>query len=55
MSDQVKLLFSLAKDIKFAHADRKSAITNLQSAKILTKAENFTGNFSALQKVVVSK
>jgi hypothetical protein len=55
MSIQVKLLTSLARDIKATQTDRRSAVITLQSAKILTKSENLTGNFSALKKVIVSK
>jgi hypothetical protein len=55
MSYQVKLLTSLAKDIKATQTDRTSAVITLQSAKILTKSENLTGNFSTLKKVIFSK
>lgn len=55
MSIQVKLLTSLAKDIKAKQTDRKSAVITLQSAKILTKSENLTGNFSTLKKVITTK
>lgn len=54
-SVQIKLLTSLAKDIRATQTDRKVAVTTLQSAKILTKSENLTGNFSALKKVIISK
>lgn len=52
---QVRLLTSLAKNIKTEQKDRKTAIATLQSARILTKSENFTSNFSNLNKVVVNK
>jgi len=54
-SMQIKLLTSLAKDIKSEQKDRKTAVATLQSAKILTKAGNLTSNFSHLKKVVASK
>lgn len=52
---QIRLLTSLAKDIRTGQKDRKTAVTTLQSAKILTKSENLTGNFSNLNKVVTKK
>ena len=54
-SVQVKLLTSLARDIRTEQKDRKTAVTSLQSAKILTKSENLTSNFSNLNGVVVKK
>ncbi|MCF8284329.1 MAG: hypothetical protein K9I48_05075 [Sphingobacteriales bacterium] len=54
-SVQVKLLTSLARDIRTEQKDRKTAVTSLQSAKILTKSENLTSNFSNLNRVVVKK
>lgn len=54
-SMQIKLLTSLARDIRTEQKDRKTAVTTLQSAKILTKSENLTGNFSNLNKVVINK
>ncbi|MCW4468698.1 hypothetical protein OGH69_06980 [Flavobacterium sp. MFBS3-15] len=52
---QIKLLTSLAKDIKSGQKDRAKAVTTLQSAKILTKSENLAGHYSNLKKVIVSK
>lgn len=55
-ANQVKLLASLAKKIKYEKKDRAKVVASLQSAKILTKNENFTGHYSNLKKVVaVSK
>ena len=54
-SNQVKLLASLAKRIEKEKKERKQVVSTLQSAKILTKSENFTGNYSNLKKAVVSK
>lgn len=55
-ANQVKLLASLAKRIKSEKKDRAKVVATLQSAKILTKNENFTGHYSNLKKVVaVSK
>lgn len=51
-ANQVKLLASLAKRIKSEKKDRAKVVATLQSAKILTKNENFTGHFSNLKKVV---
>lgn len=52
---QVKLLTSLAKDIKSKKKTRDAVVTTLKSAKILTKAENLTTHYSSLKKIVVSK
>ena len=52
---QIKLLTSLAKEVKAEKKNRTAAVATLQSAKILTKGENLTGNYSHLKKVVVSK
>jgi hypothetical protein len=52
MENQLKLLNSLAKQIKAEKKDRKSIVETLKSAKILTKTENFTSNYSNLRKVV---
>jgi len=52
---QIKLLTSLAKDIKSSQKDRATAVNTLKCAKILTKSENLTGHYSHLKKVVVSK
>lgn len=54
-NNQVKLLASLAKKIEKGKKERKQVLSTLQSAKILTKSENFTGHYSHLKKVVVSK
>ena len=51
-TNQVKLLASLAKKIKSEKRDRTTVVTSLQSARILTKKENFTGHYSNLKKVV---
>lgn len=51
-TNQVKLLTSLAKKIKSEKKDRAKVVASLQSAKILTKKENFTGHYSNLKKVV---
>lgn len=51
-SNQVRLLTLLAKKIKSEKKDRGRIVTSLQSAKILTKKENFTGHYSNLKKVV---
>ena len=50
-ANQVKLLATLAKKIKSEEKDRTKVVTSLQSAKILTKSENFTGHFKNLNKV----
>jgi hypothetical protein len=52
--NQVKLLSSLAKRIKSEKKDRSKVVASLQSAKILTKNENFTGHYSNLKKAVSS-
>ena len=52
MENQLKLLNSLAKQIKAEKKDRKSIVETLRLAKILTKTENFTHNYSNLRKVV---
>ena len=51
-ANQVKLLTSLAKKIKAEKKDRAKVLVSLQSAKILTKKENFTSHYSHLEKVV---
>jgi len=53
-SNQVKLLKTLAKEIKTEKKVRDKVVASLQSAKILTKQENFTGNYSHLKRVVSS-
>lgn len=52
-TDQIKLLSSLAKEIKKEKKDRDKVVAVLQSAKILTKQENFTGNYNNLERVVL--
>lgn len=52
---QVKLLKALAKSIRAEKKDRAKILTSLQSAKILTKNENFTGTYSNLKRVVSTK
>ena len=54
-NNQVRLLNSLAKKIEKEKKDRSQIVSTLQSAKILTKKENFTEHYSNLRKVVVSK
>lgn len=54
-TNQVKLLASLAKKIKSEKKERNKVVASFQSAKILTKSENFTGHYSHLGKVVLSK
>lgn len=54
-SNQIKLLASLAEKIKTEKKDKEAAILTLQSAKILTKAGNFTSNFSNLNRIVTTK
>lgn len=53
-NNQIKLLASLAKKIKSERKDRNEIIVTLQSARILTKGENFTSHFSNLKKVVTT-
>lgn len=48
---QIKLLKALAKKIKSEKKERTIVIASLQSAKILTKGENFTGHLKSLDKV----
>lgn len=55
MDNQIKLIASLAKKLKAEKKDKKAVISTLQSAKILTKSENFTGNFSNLNRIVTTK
>lgn len=54
-NNQVKLLKALAKSIRAEKKDRTKILTSLQSAKILTKNENFTGTYSNLKRVVSTK
>ena len=48
---QIKLLNALAKKIKSQHRERAGIIASLQSAKILTKGEKFTGHLKNLERV----
>ena len=48
---QQKLLTDLAQKIKTEKRTRKTVIISLQSAKILTKNENFSTHFKELEKV----
>jgi hypothetical protein len=48
---QIKLLKALAKKIKSEKREREVVIESLQSAKILTKEENFTGHLKNLDKI----
>ncbi len=48
---QLKLLKALAKRIKSEKKERTIVIASLQSAKILTKKENFTSHLKNLDKV----
>lgn len=48
---QIKLLKTLAKKIKEEKREREFIIASLQSAKILTKKENFRGHLKNLDKV----
>lgn len=52
-SNQVKLLNTLAKEIKSEKKDKAKVAATLQSAKILTKRGNFTSKFSNLNRVAV--
>ncbi|MGC3978332.1 MAG: hypothetical protein QM751_09000 [Paludibacteraceae bacterium] len=54
-TNQIKLLESLAKEIRAEEKLREKVVASLKSAKILTRQENFTGNFSNLSRVVSSK
>lgn len=49
-ANQIKLLASLAKEIKAEKKDKASVAATLQSAKILTKQGNFTSKFSNLNR-----
>lgn len=53
-ANQVKLLISLAENIELKQKDRNKIVASLQSAKILTKGENFTIHYKNLKKVLVS-
>ena len=48
---QIKLLKVLAKKIKSEKKERTIIVASLQSAKILTKNEKFTGHLKNLDKV----
>ncbi len=48
---QIKLLQGLAKKIKAEKKERTLVIASLQSAKILTKGENFTGHLKNLDRI----
>ncbi len=48
---QIKLLKALAKKIQSEKKERTMVVASLQSAKILTKGENFTGHLKNLDKV----
>ena len=50
---QIKLLKALAKKIKSEKREKANIIITLQSARILTKSENFTGHLKNLEKVFV--
>lgn len=47
----MKLLKALATKIKSEKKERDLVIASLQSAKILTKGENFTGHLKNLDRV----
>ncbi|HNY62885.1 MAG TPA: hypothetical protein PLH70_04205 [Bacteroidales bacterium] len=53
-TNQIKLLNSLAKEIKTKKKDKTGIIITLQSAKILTKQGNFTGKFNNLNRIVIT-
>jgi hypothetical protein len=53
-TNQIKLLTSLAKEIKTENKDKAKALATLQSAKILTKKGNFSKKYSNLNRIVVS-
>ena len=48
---QIKLLKALANKIKSEKKERTIVVASLQSAKILTKGENFTGHLKNLDRV----
>lgn len=50
--NQIKLLTTLAKKINAEEKGRDHVVVSLQSAKIITKSENFTKHYSNLKKVV---
>lgn len=51
---QIKLLTSLARDIRAEKKVKAKVVISLQSAKILTKQGDFTSNYSHLRRVVSS-
>ncbi len=53
-ANQIKLLASLAKKIKSERKERAKVVASLQSAKILTKNENFTGQYRHLKKLLIN-
>lgn len=53
-TDDIKLLKSLAEEIKAEERTKDEALASLQGAGILTKKGNFTKNFKELKKVAVS-
>lgn len=53
MTNQIKLLKTLAKEIKTEEKSKDKVIASLHSAKILTKQGNFTGKYSNLKRVVL--
>lgn len=53
--NQVKLLSSLAKQLKKETKEKNAVAVTLQSAKILTKAGNFTGTYGSLKKISSTK
>ena len=52
-ANQLKLLMELAKKIKLEKKNREAVVASLQSAKILTKNENFPTHLKKLDKVFV--
>ncbi|MFO0362354.1 MAG: hypothetical protein ACK500_11025 [Flavobacteriales bacterium] len=51
--NQIKLLIELAHRIETEEKDRDAIVASLQSAGILTKAENFTNHYRNLNRVFV--
>jgi hypothetical protein len=54
ITDQVKLLKNLAKEIRNEEQSKTKVLASLQSAKIFDTNGNFTKNFSNLSRVVFS-
>jgi len=50
-SNQIKLLLDLAKKVSNEEKDRTMVVASLQSARILTKHENFSTHLKNLDKV----